>query len=466
VHETNLVNPMKYRFILLSCLFAVLTACGGSGGSSANSSGVQTLPSIRQASGSSILSMRPSSGSIGSIKHVVIMVQENHSFDNLFATFPGADGATKGKTSDGKTIRLEKTPLHSSKLFENSHAAYLVDYDNGKMDGWNLVYVGSVPCPKCAYKYVNPAQIQPYWTMAQQYVLSDQMFPTESSGSFTGHQDLIRGNSALSDSESLIDFPSHGPWGCDAPTGTTTPVLMSNGNILQNGPAPCLSYNTLRDLLDAKQVTWKYYTPQLFNTLAGSYWDAFDAISAVRNSPEWTKNISSPEKNIFKDISAGKLANVSWVIPDGVNSDHAGFGGSDTGPSWVAQVVNAIGQSPDWNSTAIIILWDDWGGWYDHVAPPQLDYAGLGIRVPMIIVSPYAKTSYVSHTQYEFGSVIRFVEDVWSLGRLGTSDERAASIDDSFDFTQSPRPFIPISAKYSKSFFEHQPPSNQPVDTN
>ena len=122
-------------------------------------------------------------------------------------------------------------------------------------------------------------------------------------------------------------------------------------------------------------------------------------------------------------------------------------------------------REPLWNSTAIIVVWDDWGGWYDHVAAPQLDYDGLGFRVPMLVISPYAKTGYVAHTQYEFGSILKFVEDTFNLGRLGTTDTRATSIDDAFDFTQSPRTFVPIQSKYSKTYFLQQRPSNEPVDT-
>ncbi|MGB8908652.1 MAG: alkaline phosphatase family protein [Candidatus Cybelea sp.] len=453
-------HKMMLRVYFLCAVSAVLTACSGA----TNSLGANALPAMR--SPARAAAPATGSGSIGNIKHVVIIVQENHSFDNLFAHFPGADGASRGKNAEGQWVRLEKSDLYSSEALDNSHLAFTVDYDGGKMDGFSAVYVSSKPCPTCAYKYVNPNQIQPYWTMAQQYGLADHMFTSETSGSFNGHQDLIRGDTEISSTESLIDFPSHGPWGCDAPPGTTTPVIESDGYYLQDGPAPCLSYETLRDLLDAKQVSWKYYTPNLLKSLAGSYWDAFDAISAVRNGPEWKKNISSPQTKIFKDITAGSLADVSWVIPDGVDSDHSGFGSTDKGPSWVASVVNAIGGSQYWSSTAIIIVWDDWGGWYDHVPPPQLDYAGLGFRVPMILVSPYAKQGYVSHTQYEFGSVIKFVEDVWNLGRLGTTDQRANSIDDMFNFDQAPRKFSQIDAKYPKSFFERQKPSNVPVDTN
>ena len=138
--------------------------------------------------------------------------------------------------------------------------------------------------------------------------------------------------------------------------------------------------------------------------------------------------------------------------------DHAGSSG-DTGPSWVASVVNAVGKSKEWNSTAIVVLWDDWGGWYDDAVPPQLDYVGLGERVPCLIISPYAKPHYVSHTQYEFGSVLKFVEQVFNLPSLGASDARANSLVDSFNLAQRPRTFVPISAPYPASRFIHEKPS-------
>jgi phospholipase C len=454
------VNRWGY-FTLLGLLGAGLTACSGGAGSSPAS----FLPA----------GMRPASSSSQPIKHIIIMVQENRSFDNLFARFPGADGATQGETSKGKLVPLTAHKLTSSLILDNSHVAFNVDYDNGKMDGFNLVYVNEHRCT-CAYQYVKQADIQPYWTIAKQYVLGDHMFTTQSSGSFTGHQDLIRGGAEISSTESLIDFPTSEPWGCDSPTGTTTTLLTSQGQYLQDeGPFPCTNqfpsssyYKTLRDLLDAKNVSWKYYTPSL-QTHGGNIWNAFDVISPVRYGPEWTTNISSPETNIFQDISNNALPAVSWVIPDGQNSDHPaqGYWGikTDTGPAWVAQVVNAIGESPYWDSTAIVVVWDDWGGWYDHVAPPQLDYTGLGFRVPMLVVSSYAKKGYVSHTEYESGSIVRFVEDTFNLGQLGTSDVRATSVGNVLNFNKAPRTFKPISAKQSKAYFLHEHPSNMPVDT-
>jgi phospholipase C len=144
--------------------------------------------------------------------------------------------------------------------------------------------------------------------------------------------------------------------------------------------------------------------------------------------------------------------------------------GSDLGPSWVASVVNAIGESSYWNSTAIIVLWDDWGGWYDNSSPPQPDYRGLGFRVPCMIISPYAKQGYVDSTQYEFGSILKFIEEVYGTGSIGPTsqgytDQRATSLDAAFDFNQQPRTFTAIPSKYSVSHFLHEPPSNEPVDT-
>jgi phospholipase C len=172
---------------------------------------------------------------------------------------------------------------------------------------------------------------------------------------------------------------------------------------------------------------------------------------------------------IFDDISNGSLPQVSWIIADSQNSDHPS-NHSDTGPSWVASIVNAIGQSQYWSSSAVIVTWDDWGGFYDHEPPPFFDqWGGLGFRVPMIVISPYAlgggTPNYVSHTQYEFGSILRFIEDTFDLGTLGNTDERATSIADCFNFQKRPRAFKSIPAKYSLRFFRHQRPSNLPVDT-
>ena len=402
------------------------------------------------------------------IQHVVILIQENRTVDNMFNGYPGADTVTQGLGIDPNdpskqiTIKLVRTSLRSRLTPANGYSQFETEYDGGKMDGFNVPPVEGHP-GTYVYQYVNPADVVPYWDLAKQYVLADRMFQTQGSGSFTAHQDLIAGGTLIDPTHALIDNPSNQPWGCDAPAGTVTSLITTSKQFQQGqGPFPCVSYKTLRDLLDAKGVSWKYYTPPIGQSFAGNIWNAFDAIHDVRYGPEWKTNVVDVA-TLLPDVSKGNLPAVAWVCPDFNNSDHPGAP-SDTGPSWIAQVVNAIGNGPDWDTTAIVVLWDDWGGFYDHVAPPQLDYQGLGFRVPMLIVSPYAKRGVVSHTQYEFGSIVKFVEDNWNLGRLGTTDVRANSIDDAFDIQKPPRPFSTIGAKYSRAFFLRQRPSNHPLD--
>jgi phospholipase C len=171
--------------------------------------------------------------------------------------------------------------------------------------------------------------------------------------------------------------------------------------------------------------------------------------------------------DVLNDIANGQLPTVSWVIPDHVDSDHPhSLHGQYNGPSWVASVVNAIGTSTYWKTSAIVVVWDDWGGFYDHEPPPLLDQAGgLGFRVPMLIVSPYVAVGTISHTQYEFGSILKFVEATFGLGSLGTTDVRANSIGNVFQFKQTPRTFTPIPSQHSRAYFLHRRPSYEPVDT-
>jgi phospholipase C len=235
------------------------------------------------------------------------------------------------------------------------------------------------------------------------------------------------------------------------------------------GPFPCFDqFNTIAQVLDGAGVSWKIYATRV---LKAGMWEPFEAIKYVRYGSDWPGNIVAPQTVVLTDPSAGNLAKVSWVTPSHADSDHPGYHGS-AGPSWVASVVNAVGESSYWKHSAIIVVWDDWGGFYDNAAPPQPDYRGLGIRVPCLIISPYAKHGYVSHVQYEYGSILRFIEEVngipaGSIGPAsdGYTDGRAASLDDGFNFKQKPRTFKPIGSKYPLSHFLHEAPSNEPVDT-
>jgi phospholipase C len=457
----------------VAALFAIAGMLAGCGG-------------MQSSRGSSGAPFDPQTGSPSTpIAHVVVVVQENRTFNDFFATFPSADGTTIGKVAANSncrprikagTIALTERSLVLANDLDHRYSAFHVSIDGGKMDGFDKALNGN-GIPECTYpyQYTDPSQIKPYWDMAQQYTLAEHMFTTQGSDSFTAHQDLIAGSTEVFPGKAMVDLPSCGScfWGCDAPKGTHTSLITHTDTYLKGvGPFPCTtefttSYPTLRDLLDAKSVSWKYYLPPS-NKVFGKLMSAFDVIAAVRYGPEWKSNIVSPETTIFKDISGGTLPAVSWVIPEESNSDHPGDP-VDHGPQWVASVVNAIGESTYWNSTAIVIVWDDWGGLYDNLAPHEgkkkYGYGGLGLRVPAIIVSPYAKAGYISTTDYEFGSVLKYIENNWSLGSLHTSDERAASLIDCFDYSQTPITFVPIQSSLSKAYFIREKPSYLPTDS-
>jgi phospholipase C len=157
-------------------------------------------------------------------------------------------------------------------------------------------------------------------------------------------------------------------------------------------------------LMNGRGITWRYY-----EEFGGSgQWHAVDALEDIREGRSYA-NVIWPSKRILHDVAAGKLQDVTFVTPRASASDHAGQN-NGTGPSWIASIVNAIGESPYWKDTAIVVIWDDWGGWYDHVAPHVYNSFELGFRVPMIVISPYAKPGYVSHVTYEFGSILKFIE--------------------------------------------------------
>ncbi len=288
--------------------------------------------------------------------------------------------------------------------------------------------------------------------MAKQYVLADEMFPTEFGPSFTAHVTLVAGTDNLSRVDALADFPSGAEAGCDSQPGTQS-TFVDQYRIIhwRLGPYPCYTqFRTLADDARCAQICRgatikaESTTPAFGRRLKRSNGFGLDRI---------TPRICARRRSLrSQDIKDGKLAAMTWITPTKEDSDHPGSG-TDRGPSWVGSIVNAIGQSKFWDSSAIVVVWDDWGGQYDNMPPPQLDFRGLGIRVPCLIVSPYAKENHVSHTIYEWGSILKFAEQVYGMPALGTAEDgytdgRANSLIDSFNFNQSPRPFKIIPTKY------------------
>jgi phospholipase C len=386
------------------------------------------------------------------IKHVVIMVQENRSFDNLFHGFPGSNSDGSTASSKNGTVTMTQTTLEAGVDMCHFHTSFLIAYDGGKLDdfaneqtcGVTSTGYGPTGVSNAMYAYVEQSEVQPYWTLASTYTLADNMFQSNDGPSYPAHQYLIAGQSDFA-----AEVPSQGPpWGCDSPPGTTVNVLQPDGNEVV-GPFPCFNYQTLADLLDAAHISWRYYAPALDTT--GGDFSAYDAINHIRYGPDWA-NVISPETTVLTDIANGNLPSVAWVIPSFPNSDHP-LAASNTGPAWVTSVVNAIGGSQYWNSTAIFLLWDDWGGWYDHVKPPSLDIMGLGFRVPLIVISPYAKHGYISHVQHEEASILKFTEENFGLPSLGEADARADNLLDCFDFTQTVTPFAKVRSAYDARYF-------------
>jgi phospholipase C len=449
--------------VLLSCAFAMLSACAAR----------TAMPSVPETPTSLVAARAPGQNPGRYIKHVIIIVQENRTFDNLFSGFPRANAPTFGYYGSQK-ITLQPLALDEPIYLDNNWANAIVAWDGGNMDGFGNERRYGSATETTPYSYVQQSDVEPYWNMAEQYVLADHMFPTEFGSSLTAHLDLISGNTQLVPGQSAeVNYPP-GWLGCNAPAGTWSYVVSASRAVSANGPFPCFTqFRTLADTLDPAGVSWRYYAPSISIHLPSLLWSPFMDIKNVYSGPDWS-NVVSPETQVLTDLQNAHFPNVVWVIPDWQNSDHPG-NGSDTGPSWVTSVVNAVGKSRYWHSSAIFVLWDDWGGWYDNVPPPQLDYLGLAIRVPCIVISPYAKigtrlkVGYVSHTTYEFGSILRFVEQVFNLPTLGRAaqgytDARATSIGDVFDFSQKPRRFRAIPAKYPASRFLHERPSLRPPD--
>jgi len=399
------------------------------------------------------------------IQHVVVIFQENRTPDNLFHALPNADIANSGVNSLGETIPLTPISLANGYELDHSHSAFVSMFDSGKMDGADQIRVscpqGSSNCapPNPQFRYVNPSEVAPYLQLAQQYTFGDRMFQTNQGPSFPAHQFIISGTSAPTATSNLFvaENPSGVPnaernTGCTAPPGEFVALIDPSGSE-SSTLYPCFEHATLVDLLDSKNITWRYYAPS-----AGSMWTGPNAIRHLRMGPDWN-DVILQNTQIFPDIDQGQLAAVSWVIPTGQASDHP-KSNDGSGPSWVAAIVNAIGKSPYWANTAIFITWDDWGGWYDHVPPPTVNSYEYGFRVPLIVVSPYAKRGYVSHVTHDFGSILRFVEEIFSLPSLGFADARADDLSDCFDFAQAPSAFHSIAAQFEASHFlnDQRPP--------
>lgn len=370
------------------------------------------------------------------IQHIIFIVKENHSFDSYFGTFPGANGATTGQIKVNgvvQTIPLNPAP-DTPANYTHAFQAAKKDYDNGNMDAFNIgegTSCNTAPYP--CYVVGRQSLLPNYWALAQQFVLNDNTFSSLRGPSFPNHQYTIAGASGDTASDSAINNPVNPPgtptsWGCDAAAGTTVQLL--NGNKV----FPCFSYQNLADIMTNAGVSWKYYTP--LASQSGYIWDAMDASQQDHNSP----NVVSWSK-FDSDVTNGNLPQFSWLVTSQKYSEHPSAS-TCVGENWTIDKINAVENSPYWQNTVIIVTWDDYGGFYDHVAPQNVDALGYGFRVPMLIISPYAYATdnpnnpHLGHIQLEFASVLKLAEEVFNLPSLGTRDVSAGDLLTELDFSQ------------------------------
>jgi phospholipase C len=412
------------------------------------------------------------------IKHVIIIMQENRSFDHYFGTFPGADGipmlaGVPTVCNPDPTSGLCIKPFHSANLVDSGgpHAPnnYAPDADGGKMDGFvgQIVKIGCpATLPDCqlnAMAYHTDQEIPNYWSYARQYVLQDHMFTPSLSWSYVEHNDMVSGWSAkcrshlVSSCVNSLDLPN--TW-------------------VSGSPPPIFAWTDITYLLHKAHVSWGYYivegtepdclNPAEISCVAKSqkattpgYWNPLPQFDTVVADNE-LGNVQTVT-NFYAAATAGKLPSVSWVVPSFPVSEHPGTGGGSVsvadGQAYVTGVINAVMNSPNWNSSAIFLAWDDFGGFYDHLAPPLVDQNGYGFRVPGLVISPYAKRGYIDHQVLSFDAYLKFIEDLFLNGQRldpktdGRPDprpnvrERAPILGDlynDFNFAQPPRPPTPL----------------------
>ncbi len=384
------------------------------------------------------------------IKHIVFFIKENRTFDNYFGTYPYANGAITATDSEGHVVLLQHEPDQVPDINHSAEAARKA-YDNGKMDHFDQLFSNSKrqtssgidPYANNSLTQLWQFDIPNYWTYAQNFVLGDNMFSSLMGPSFPNHLYTVAAQAGSAINNPITDQnigtlgnTAQG-WGCDVPHQLVQ--TQGNDGTISEKEA-CFNFRTLADELDIKGYSWRYYAPPAGTN--GYSWSAFDAVRHIRYGPDWKYVV--PARQFLSDARSGELPTVSWVVSPAQYSEHPAASVC-VGENWTVQMLNMLMQGPAWSSTAVFLTWDDFGGFYDHVPPQQVDGFGLGFRVPLLVISPYSKRGYIDHTRYEFSSMLRFAEDILGLPRLTRRDKGANNMLNAFDFTQSPR--LPLILK-------------------
>jgi phospholipase C len=424
------------------------------------------------------------------IRHVVVIMQENRSFDSYFGTYPGADGIPKGVCVPDPLTETCRRPYHDHANRNaggpHDHVDALRDIGRGKMDGFvasavegrRLACSAQIDAPTCSLAPAAPDvmgwhdwhEIPNYWAYARHYVLQDHMFEPDTSWSLPAHLFMVSGWSASCATKGdpmsctpAVQAPGSPP---DSPQNTT-------------GAIPDYAWTDLTYLLHKHHVSWGYYVAngqqpdcddsamfckekkQSWKT--PGIWNPLPYFDTVREDGQLSD--VRPLQSFYAEARTGTLPAVSWITPAQAVSDHPPAL-ITRGQTYVTGLINSIMRSPDWSSTAIFLAWDDWGGFYDSVRPPSVDAQGYGLRVPGLVISPYARKGYVDHQVLSFDAYLKFIEDDFLGGaRLnpktdGRPDPRPdvrenarilGNLISDFDFHQRPRPplLLPLHPKFS-----------------
>ena len=427
----------------------------------------------------------PDAGCVGSacaipIKHVIVIVKENHTFDNYFGAFPGAEGTLtsggpnvcRSSKGPGPCARAPDAPTHD---MCHGHDCGIIDWDQGKMDGWNQPG-GSDTGDDLVYAQYGEQEIPNYWAYARHFALGDHYFADVLSPSLPGHMFTVAAQAGWATDNPPTDLPGklvpgpppmfYGPhpyWGCDEWPGDTVPILA--GGVTPAKVFPCFNIPSIPDVLPTG-VDWKYYGTN-FDGFFSDIWSPFDAIQGIRKTPsKWARVVIATQ--LTTDIKNHTLPGVSWLVDQDQYSEHPDvmvpglklpLGGVCVGENWTVDYINQLMASDYWKDTAILFTMDDYGGWYDHVPPPR-QYGGtasapygLGFRLPLLIISPYAKPGSVFKEVSETASIARFIERVFGASMTlhdmdpAAQDGQANDLFGAFDFSQQPLPPLALKTR-------------------
>ena len=382
------------------------------------------------------------------IEHVVFIIKENRTFDNYFGRYPGADGARYGETSTGERVKLRVAKDVLGHDLGHGFESGVKSINGGEMNGFDTVLAGET---MDGYTQFTRKGMPNYWAYADNFVLGDRMFTPMYGPTFPAHLYTVGAHAAnVTNNKKGAGRAAPGGY-CDDHNEIVTRfrdlTKEETEDVMEAEEEsdvetirsyweevwPCFDFRVLPDELNEAGISWHYYADN------GSWMNALLAIKHMRFSEHWGKDIT-PEEELLPDIRNEELSQVSWIVPGPGVNEHPFNTSVCVGENWTVNVVNELMESKYWDSMAIFLVWDDFGGFYDHVPPPHYDIMGLGPRSPLLIISPWAKEGYIDSTTYEFSSVLKFMETIYGLDCLTKRDCQANDMMNAFDFEQEADP--------------------------